>query len=64
VKEPKMKTTLKMFAIATFVTASAASAFAANRHDRGYSEWQQFETYYASNGFSTGRDSMVQATGN
>jgi hypothetical protein len=62
-----MKMTFKIFAIATFVAASAASAFAASRHDRDYGQAPQFEYYdqNVSNGFfSPGRESMVKMTGN
>jgi hypothetical protein len=59
-----MRMTFKVLAIAVFVVASAASAFAANRNDRRHSQWPEFEAYYTSNGSFTGRDSMVQSTGN
>jgi len=55
-----MKTTLKLLVLGAVVAASASSAFAANRHIRGYGQSAQFENY----GAATDRDSMVEQTGN
>jgi hypothetical protein len=64
--ENDMKTTLKMFALAVFVTASASSAFAAIRYDRDYVRSAPFDGYHYGPwyGAGTDRESQVEHTGN